>query len=514
MNDFGELRPLKFWCQRVLPLVYDDSLSYYELLCKVVAKINELILSDNELKKTVSNITGTIEETVSKIMNEWLEDGTLKEILGDNIPFMPASDEMSNYKSDTLSCIASYLVVEKDSDCVIGTPSNAPEPVAFHYWDEHGYQGYLATSKASRQNSNFVYNTTQEIDGKNYHVFNTDCSSWLSLILKCRHYLESPYYYGFNNIDKVDDATMLGLCLENGTADTKPYTLDWLNYIITYRAAYMMNNAGNTLRTVSTKKPNENPDIDMGVFGTLETGDIMFFGRSVFNARYRGIHHCAYYIKNLGELNAFGKQYGVEFKALLTDGDDESYGYVVHVSGSTDGLTQAEGGYKNILRVSTLWSFINNLKEDSTWSKVYTAKPYSNAMLSSRAFCMVTGKYPMEYGFFESRRFTVDTKAFFSAGIGTLNLDSVVLDSVYPDGKNVDANTITPGVYSLDKSYHTISNVPDALGITSYLIYICQYNQYRGVQILLDGNSKMWYRVKAGASTWYNWRQVTATEVS
>lgn len=34
---------LKYWCYKVLPLVYDDSLSYYEVLCKVVDKLNELI---------------------------------------------------------------------------------------------------------------------------------------------------------------------------------------------------------------------------------------------------------------------------------------------------------------------------------------------------------------------------------------------------------------------------------------------------------------------------------------
>lgn len=32
----------RFLAQRVLPLVYDDSLSYYEILCKIVAKINEI----------------------------------------------------------------------------------------------------------------------------------------------------------------------------------------------------------------------------------------------------------------------------------------------------------------------------------------------------------------------------------------------------------------------------------------------------------------------------------------
>lgn len=41
-----ELKYFKFWCYKVLPLVYDDSLSYYEVLCKVVKYINELIEQD------------------------------------------------------------------------------------------------------------------------------------------------------------------------------------------------------------------------------------------------------------------------------------------------------------------------------------------------------------------------------------------------------------------------------------------------------------------------------------
>lgn len=38
------LNPLPmFYCQKVLPAVFDDSLSYYEQLCKLRAKINEVI---------------------------------------------------------------------------------------------------------------------------------------------------------------------------------------------------------------------------------------------------------------------------------------------------------------------------------------------------------------------------------------------------------------------------------------------------------------------------------------
>lgn len=37
--------------QKIIPLTYDKSLSYYEMLCKVLEKINELIENDEEMKK-------------------------------------------------------------------------------------------------------------------------------------------------------------------------------------------------------------------------------------------------------------------------------------------------------------------------------------------------------------------------------------------------------------------------------------------------------------------------------
>ena len=40
--DLAVYTRLKFWVQLALPLVYDDSLSYMELLNKVVQKLNEL----------------------------------------------------------------------------------------------------------------------------------------------------------------------------------------------------------------------------------------------------------------------------------------------------------------------------------------------------------------------------------------------------------------------------------------------------------------------------------------
>lgn len=46
MNN-NNLKSFRMWCQKVLPLVYDDSLSYYEVLCKVVTYLNNVIEGTN-----------------------------------------------------------------------------------------------------------------------------------------------------------------------------------------------------------------------------------------------------------------------------------------------------------------------------------------------------------------------------------------------------------------------------------------------------------------------------------
>jgi hypothetical protein len=49
-NDFEHF---KFWCQKVLPLVYDDSLSYYEVLDKVVKYLNSIIDDQKAMTTTL-----------------------------------------------------------------------------------------------------------------------------------------------------------------------------------------------------------------------------------------------------------------------------------------------------------------------------------------------------------------------------------------------------------------------------------------------------------------------------
>lgn len=55
----------RFWCQKVLPLVYEESLSYYEILCKVVDYINKLIEQDKVFGAELDELRGDM-ETVQK----------------------------------------------------------------------------------------------------------------------------------------------------------------------------------------------------------------------------------------------------------------------------------------------------------------------------------------------------------------------------------------------------------------------------------------------------------------
>lgn len=64
MATLHPVTPFRFWVQKILPLVYDDSLSYYELLNKVVAKLNETIEFFNE------DVMAEITEAVSSYFAE------------------------------------------------------------------------------------------------------------------------------------------------------------------------------------------------------------------------------------------------------------------------------------------------------------------------------------------------------------------------------------------------------------------------------------------------------------
>ena len=85
----------RFWCQHVLPLVYDDSLSYYELLCKVIQYLN-IVIEDVDtcetnitllhdaftaLKDEVEDFEGNIEQKIEDTFLEMAQTGEIADLI-------------------------------------------------------------------------------------------------------------------------------------------------------------------------------------------------------------------------------------------------------------------------------------------------------------------------------------------------------------------------------------------------------------------------------------------------
>lgn len=71
------LSQFKFWCQKVLPLVYDESLSYYEVLGKMVVYLNQVIdnvNADTENVNTLKEAFEALEEYVNEAIQYDVHD--------------------------------------------------------------------------------------------------------------------------------------------------------------------------------------------------------------------------------------------------------------------------------------------------------------------------------------------------------------------------------------------------------------------------------------------------------
>ena len=83
------INKIRYYCQKILPLVYNDSLSYYEVLCKVTNKLNEVIESNNNLatewEDFKNNFNTNLFNTVNKILTEWFNDGSIEGLVKANL---------------------------------------------------------------------------------------------------------------------------------------------------------------------------------------------------------------------------------------------------------------------------------------------------------------------------------------------------------------------------------------------------------------------------------------------
>lgn len=106
---YSNQQPFKFWCQTVLPLVYDDSLSYYELLCKVVNYLNNTIADVANVETNVSNLHNTYNE-LENYVNNYFADLNIQNEINEKLDTMAKDGSLSALIEPYVSNMSNPLV--------------------------------------------------------------------------------------------------------------------------------------------------------------------------------------------------------------------------------------------------------------------------------------------------------------------------------------------------------------------------------------------------------------------
>lgn len=96
LQPYNQSGSFRFWCQKVLPLVYDDSLSYYELLCKVVSYLNNVIQNVDGLHVDVENLL-TAYNQLQNYVNTYFDNLDLQTEINNALDRMVSTGELADY---------------------------------------------------------------------------------------------------------------------------------------------------------------------------------------------------------------------------------------------------------------------------------------------------------------------------------------------------------------------------------------------------------------------------------
>lgn len=540
------IRPFRFWCNKILPLVYDDVLSYQELLCKVVDYLNKVIDQTNANTDYINTLAGMVtdfmkspevKEIIEAKLDEMAEDGTLDAIINQPKMFVPNEEYRAQYKGMVLKAAGDFLKYMKDSRCATRQaelPSTSLYKVVYNT-NGKGWQSLVAKDG--------IY--TQDFDYDDYdngtHILYSNCTGFVIMCTMGRGYKESPYYAAF--VDGVTDPTDLkSYCCEYGERNNDyPWTLDFLQWQHSYEMYYIMQDSGCTPLPIYDMTSGWNEKN----FNNLESGDILFDSRDG-NSYPDGIHHCMIYVKDLAELTAANSN--VTFNAYpFTSHNDTGRGYIVHCSHGYDpDIGDYDPTYPDAIRIETLEHFIWQAGNNHNKHVCYASKPYANPLNSNKRkrtvdFTTVTRNEIMfgrrHYnGFPALNKFNSDTSKWtmndlevlrrldaVSAYLTTANADNMNAVNMSLRGQflfagdnppdSVDIDNVGNGLWLWTSEQTTnISNLPSQYSGSGELLQFGYpyYSWY--TQLLFGAGDNLYYRScrRSGETiNWSGWKKFT-----
>lgn len=219
-------RPFIFWCQKVLPLVYDDSLSYYEVLCKLVHYLNQLMENMKAMGEDIEELSKRIDELENYVKNYFesadfesivdaaldrmVEDGTLsnllEEYIGLNIP-ISANGPIINALWDTAR---SYMDATNLAYMHLQIYMEVPDPTP----EDPNHMKKVVDPEANAANPQYGENAMNYQYGpyygvsqyKNFTGYAINCSGFCDLMLLGVPYNNSMYNPEMGRKNKIGSA--------------------------------------------------------------------------------------------------------------------------------------------------------------------------------------------------------------------------------------------------------------------------------------------------------------------
>lgn len=159
------MKPFRFWVQTALPLVYDDSLSYYELLCKVIDYINNFITTENQFAETIEEYTAKVDQ-IQQYVDGYFESSDFQQLVDDALDQMAEDGDF-----DTIIT----TILEAYEQQIDGTITGIQGDISGLQDDVSGLDGRLDTAEGSISDNTAAIDDLDdkidnEIDGVNDRI--------------------------------------------------------------------------------------------------------------------------------------------------------------------------------------------------------------------------------------------------------------------------------------------------------------------------------------------------------
>lgn len=137
-----------FWCQKAIPLVFDNSLSYYECLCKLLNYVNSLTTDVKEIAK--------LQQELQEYVNNYFNNLDVQKEINNKLDEMAESGDLENIISKYINENVNF-VYENVQQMISNTLQSGKTIKTLGYYEKNDGGGayYYVTEKNNEVNDGF-----------------------------------------------------------------------------------------------------------------------------------------------------------------------------------------------------------------------------------------------------------------------------------------------------------------------------------------------------------------------